>query len=121
MISDNRLQFDNKAFRKYYGDLGIKNRHSMPAYPQSNSKAKATNKTIINGLKKRLESTKGRWSEELPNVLWAYQATPRRSISKTHFSMNYGITKAVIPIKIGLLSMKTRSFSLNKNELLMAE
>ena len=93
----------------------------MPAYPQSNGQVEATNKTILNGLKKRLESTKGRWAKELPNMLWAYQTSSRRSTSKTPFSMTYGITEAVIPIEIGLPSMRTTSFYLNKNELLMAE
>ena len=36
LISDNRLQFDSKAFKKYCSDLGIKNRYLSPAYPQSN-------------------------------------------------------------------------------------
>lgn len=33
LMSDNELQFDNKAFRKYFSDLGIKNRYLNPAYP----------------------------------------------------------------------------------------
>ena len=33
LISDNGLQFDSKAFRKYCSDLGIKNRYSTLAYP----------------------------------------------------------------------------------------
>lgn len=34
-----------------------------------------TNKAIVDGLKKRLEGAKGKWVEELPNVLWAYKTT----------------------------------------------
>ena len=33
LISDNGLQFDNKAFRRYCCDLGIINRYSTLAYP----------------------------------------------------------------------------------------
>ena len=33
LISDNRLQFDSKAFRRYCCELGITNRYSTPAYP----------------------------------------------------------------------------------------
>ena len=58
LVSDNGLQFDNN-------DLDIKNRYSTPAYPQSNSQAEATNKVIVNRLKKRLEGAKGGWTEEL--------------------------------------------------------
>ena len=42
LILDNGLQFDSKAF--LCSDLGIKNRYSTPAYPQSNGQAEATNK-----------------------------------------------------------------------------
>ena len=41
LISNNGLQFDNKAFRRYCGELGIRNRYSTPAYPQGNDQAKA--------------------------------------------------------------------------------
>ena len=68
-ISDNGLQFDSKAFHEFYCDLDIKNRYSTPTYLQSNGQAEAINKTILNGLKKRLDGVKGRWVEELPNVL----------------------------------------------------
>ena len=60
LISDNGLQFDSRAFHEFCCDLGIKNRYSTLAYPQSNGQAEAINKTILNGLKKRLDGTKGR-------------------------------------------------------------
>ena len=69
LISDNGLQFDSRAFREFCSDLDIKNKYSTPAYPQSNGQAEAINKTILNGLKERLDVVKGRWAEELPNVL----------------------------------------------------
>ena len=72
LISDNGLQFDSKAFKKYCSDLGINNRYSIPAYPQGNGQAEVVNKVIVSGLKKRLDDAKGRWVEELPHVLWSY-------------------------------------------------
>ena len=67
-ISDDGLQFDSKAFRRYYYNLGITNRYSTPAYPQGNGQAKAVNKVIMSGLKKRLDNTKRKWVEELSHV-----------------------------------------------------
>ena len=90
LISDNGLQFDSKAFRKYCSDLGIKNRYSTPTYPQGNGQAEAVNKVIVNGLKKRLDDAKGRWVEKLPHMLWTYRTTPRKSTSETPFSMTHG-------------------------------
>ena len=69
LISENGLQFGSKAFRQYYSKLGIVNRYSTPSYPQSNDQAKVTNKSIINGLKKRLDDSKGQWAKELPSML----------------------------------------------------
>ena len=60
LISDNGLQFDSKAIKKYCSDLGIKNRYSTPAYPQGNEQTEAVNKVIVNGLKKWLNYAKGK-------------------------------------------------------------
>ena len=69
LISDNGLQFNSKAFRRYSCDLGIMNRYSAPAYPQENRQAEAVNKVIVNGLKKWLDDARGKWVDELPHVL----------------------------------------------------
>ena len=64
LISNNGLQFDSKAFRRYCCDLRIKNIYSTSAYPQGNGQAEAVNKVIVSGLKKRLDDAKGKWMEE---------------------------------------------------------
>ena len=88
LISDNGLQFDCKAFKRYCCNLDVTNRYSTPAYPQGNGQAEAINKVIVDGLKKRLDDAKGRWVEELPHVLWTYRTMPRRSTGETPF-FNY--------------------------------
>lgn len=85
LILNNGLQFDSKAFRRYYCELGIRNGYSTPAYPQSNGQAKAINKVIVDGLKKRLDKAKAKCADEIPYILWACCTTPRRSISETPF------------------------------------
>ncbi|XP_075642034.1 uncharacterized protein LOC142613535 [Castanea sativa] len=90
--------------------MGIRNGYSTPAYPQGNGLAKATNKVILAGLKKRLDDAKGRWVEELPHVLWAYCTTPRRSTDETPFSMTYGM-EAVIPLESGFPTLKSNQYN----------
>ena len=68
LISDNGLQFDRKAFRRYCCDLGITNKYSTSAYLKGNGQVEAVNKVIVSGLKKRLDNAKGKWVEELPHV-----------------------------------------------------
>ena len=67
--------------------MGITNRYSPPTYPQGNGQVEAVNKVIVSELKKRLDDAKRRWVKELPNVLWTYRTTPRRSTGETPFSM----------------------------------
>ena len=95
--------------------MGITNRYSTPAYPQGNGQAKAVNKVIINGLKKRLDDAKGKWVKELPHVLWMYRTMPRRSTGETPFSMTYG-AKIVIPLETGFPTSKTSSFNPRDND-----
>ena len=110
LIFNNGLQFDSRAFREFCCNLGIKNRYSTPAYPQSNGQAEATNKAIVNGLKKRLDGAKSRWAEELPNVLWAYRTTPRRFTRETSFSLTYG-AESMIPTEVNLCSARVDGFN----------
>ena len=77
-------------------------------------------KAIVNGLKKMLDSAKGKWADVLPNVLWAYQTTPRRSTGETPFSMTFG-TKVMILMEVGLLSMRTADFSPSANDAFMID
>ena len=120
LISNNGLQFDSKAFRRYCCELRITNRYSTPAYPQRNGQAEAVNKVIVNGLKKRLDDAKGRWVEELPYVLWTYQTIPRRSTGETPFAMTYG-AEAVIPLEANFLTLRTGSFTSDSNDELLGK
>ena len=115
LISDNGLQFDSQSFHEFCSNLGIRNRYSIPAYPQGNGLAEAVNKVIVNGLKRRLEGAKGNWAKELPSVLWAYRTTPQRSTGKTLFSLTYG-AEAVIPAEINLCNARVSKFDMKQNE-----
>ena len=102
-------------FRRYCDELRITNRYSTLVYPQGNGQAETVNKVIVNGLKKRLDDSKGKWVEELQHVLWTYRTTPRRSIGETPFSTTYGV-EAVIPLETGFLTLRTSSFNLRDND-----
>ena len=89
-------------------------------YPHSDGQAEMTNKTILNGLKRRLDRAKGRWAEELPKFLWAYHTTPRRSTGETPFSLMYG-AEVVIPTEVNLCSARVVGFDPVQNDGLMLE
>ncbi|RDX99391.1 hypothetical protein CR513_17568, partial [Mucuna pruriens] len=51
-------------------------------------------------MNKRLQEAKGRWVEELPQVLWLYHTTPHSTIQENSFRLTFG-TNVVIPVEIG--------------------
>ena len=72
----------------------------------------------MNGLKKRLNDTKGKWVDELPHVLWTYQTTPRRLTGETPFSMTYE-AEVVISLETGFPTLRTSLFIPNSNDNLL--
>jgi len=69
IITDNGRQFIDKELAKFYTGLGIKHITSSVEHPQTNGQAEVANKVILVELRKRLDSAKGRWPEELVEVL----------------------------------------------------
>lgn len=53
-------------------------------------------------------------------MLWAYRTMSRRSIGETPFFMTFG-TEALIPMEVGLLSMRITIFSPSANDVAMIE
>ena len=53
-----------------------------------------------------LEEVKGKWVDELPRVLRAYQITSRWPTGATPFTLAYGM-EAIIPTEIGMPTAKT--------------
>jgi len=72
IVSDNGRQFIDQGLQTFYADLDIKSITSSVEHPQTNGQAEAANKVLLNELKKRFETAKGRWTKELLEVLWAY-------------------------------------------------
>ena len=107
-------KFDSWVYREFCQELKIRNLYSTPRYPQRNGQAEASNKTLLTALKKRLDSAKGKWVEELPGVLWAYRTTARKPTGVSPFALTYGM-EAVIPTEIGLPTVRATA-SESENE-----
>ncbi|XP_058185912.1 uncharacterized protein LOC131303137 [Rhododendron vialii] len=126
IVSDNGSQFVGKELTGLCAEFGIKFFNSTSSYPQGNGQAEATNKTVCAGIKRRLDSKRGKWAEELPWVLWAYRSTPRRSTGQTPFAMAFGM-EAVIPLESRFPTLRTETFDPQTNndaiaiELILAE
>ena len=115
IISDNGTQFASNPFREWCSGLCIRQNFTSVAHPQANGQTEVTNRTIVKGIKTRLDKAKGNWAEELQSVLWAYRTTPRRATKETPYSLVYG-SEAVIPLEVCIPSHRTEHFHLECNE-----
>jgi len=115
IIIDNGRQFIDRGLQSFYDDLGIKSITASVEHPQTNGQAEATNKVILNELRKRLGKAKDRWTEELIEVLWAYRCTPQTTTQETPYSLTYG-TEAMIPVEVAEPTIRRQMFDLTLNE-----
>ncbi|KAG7585735.1 Ribonuclease H-like superfamily [Arabidopsis thaliana x Arabidopsis arenosa] len=107
IVTDNGSQFILARFEGFCEKWGIRLSKSTPRYPQGNGQAEAANKTILDGLKKRLDAKKGRWADELEGVLWSHRTTPRRATGETPFALVYG-AECVIPTEAEIPGIRRR-------------
>ncbi|XP_050222383.1 uncharacterized protein LOC126672476 [Mercurialis annua] len=115
IITENGKQSDSKNFRDFCTEKGIDLRFTKVTHPQSNVMTEVTNRTIVNGLKKRLDEAKGRWADELHSVLWSYRTMPKAGTGRTPYSLTYGC-EAMVPIEIGMPTIRVQYFKEQQNK-----
>ncbi|VFQ86173.1 unnamed protein product [Cuscuta campestris] len=115
IITDNGTQFESKPFNDFLGSWGIKHSYASVGYPQTNGQVENANRTIVDGLKQKLEACGGEWAEELPYILWTYRNTPRRATGETPFALCYGF-EARAPAEISIATHREEIFDPERNE-----
>jgi hypothetical protein len=77
-------------------------------HPQSNGAVKRANGLIFSGIKKFLfDQKKGKWSNELPKVIWSHNTTISRAKGFKPFCLLFG-TEAMTPEEIKNESMRVQ-------------
>ncbi|KAK1424744.1 hypothetical protein QVD17_20082 [Tagetes erecta] len=115
LVSDNGAQFIDCKMKEWCDSLKIKQIFTSVAHPQGNGQVERVNRSIVEGLKKRLGEAGATWIDELPNVLWAFRTMIKTSTGETPFSLTYG-SEAMIPAEIGLPSIGTQGESEDNND-----
>ncbi|KAK3004952.1 hypothetical protein RJ639_020199 [Escallonia herrerae] len=110
LITDNGKQFNNSSFRSFCEGLSIGLYFTSVAHPQSNGQTENMNHSILQGLKRKLDDSKGTWVDELPKALWAYRTTPHSVTGETPFLLCSGID-AQLPVEVGLPTIRVLQFS----------
>ncbi|XP_057803736.1 uncharacterized protein LOC131019072 [Salvia miltiorrhiza] len=65
IVSDNGTQFTGQRIADFCDRMDITQRFVSVAHPQANGQVELANRTICEGIKKRLTQSKGKWVEEL--------------------------------------------------------
>ncbi|GJT22630.1 reverse transcriptase domain-containing protein [Tanacetum coccineum] len=84
-------------------------------HPQTNSLIERANRSLGEEIKARLDERSKDWMGELSHVLWSHRIMIKSSNGETSFSLTYG-TKAVIPAKIGMPTLRTMEVDPIKND-----
>jgi hypothetical protein len=91
---------------KYCKTLGNRAKFSSVYHPQSNGAVERANRLIFSRIKKCLfDQKKGKWTDELPKVIWSYNTTISRATGFTPFRLLFG-TEAMTPEEIKNESMR---------------
>ncbi|CAN1224940.1 Transposon Tf2-9 polyprotein [Linum perenne] len=114
-VCDHGTQFDCTAFLDFCQEFKIMVRLASVAYPQANGQTEAINKLILRGLKKRVDDAKGKWVDELPNILWAHRTSYKTATDETPYTLVYG-TEAVLPVEVNLPSLRIQHFNHDHND-----
>ncbi|GKV06375.1 hypothetical protein SLEP1_g18276 [Rubroshorea leprosula] len=120
IVTDNGPQFNCTSFRDFCSSYGIKLLFTSVYHPETNGMVESVNKAILEGIKPRLDQLKAKWADELNNVLWAYRTTTRTATGETPYHLAFG-TKAVIPIELGVPSLRVSYFDSTRNDLPLRE
>ncbi|GJX58295.1 reverse transcriptase domain-containing protein [Tanacetum coccineum] len=115
IITYNGTQFVNDLFKKWAEKLKIQLITTSVYHPRGNGAVERANRSLLRGIKTRLEKGGLAWDEEVPNVLWAHRKMKKTSNGETLFSLTYG-TKAVIPVEIDMPTHRTSHVNEKTND-----
>jgi hypothetical protein len=80
-------------------------------HPQSNGVVECANGKIFSAIKKRLlDDKKGKWADQLPEVIWALNTTVCRATGFTPFLLMYGF-EAMTPQELKHGSPRTNQLA----------
>ncbi|GKA56462.1 reverse transcriptase domain-containing protein [Tanacetum coccineum] len=115
IISNNGKEFRDNPFKYWCEKLCIRQCFASVKHPQANGLVERANRSLGEGIKARLDERSKNWLEEISHVLWVHRTMNKSSHGETPFSLTYG-TEAVIPIEIGMLTLRTAEVDMIKND-----
>jgi transposase InsO family protein len=86
-------------------NLGLRQEHSSPYYPQANGEVEAVNKSLKTIIQRTINLAKSNWHLILYSTLWAYRMFVKTATNFSPFQLVYRL-EAVFPIECQIPSLK---------------
>ncbi|XP_060960880.1 uncharacterized protein LOC133031407 [Cannabis sativa] len=74
--------------------------------------------TMQDTIKKKLDAAKGKWVDELPQVLWAHRTTEKTITGHTPFSLAFG-SEEMLPVKVNISTHRREFYNQEENQELL--
>jgi hypothetical protein len=100
LTMDQGLSFMSEQSKDFAGSLKIKLLNSSPYYAQANGQAEASNKILIQLVKKKIKASPRRWHEVISEALWAHRTSIHGATKVTPFEL-VG-QEEVLPVEVNL-------------------
>ena len=104
-MTDHGSHFQNTMMTELSINLGFKQEHSLPYYPQENEQVEVVNKSLKVMLQWMINKNRSNWHIMIYLKLWAYRTLVKDVTSFAPFQLVYGIV-AILPIECEIPSMK---------------
>jgi hypothetical protein len=96
ITTDQGMMFTSDEFKDFPAGLGIKLLNSSPYYAQANEQAKASNKSLIKLIKRKVDEYLRKWHDFLSEALWAYRMACHGATKISPYQLVYG-HEAILP------------------------
>jgi transposase InsO family protein len=104
---DNGTQFDAEAFKEFCDQIGTKIHFASVRHLESNGLVERANGIIMTGIMKLIfNQPRGKWPEELIEVVWSHNTTVSKSTGFTPFKLLFG-DEAITPEEAKTRSTRT--------------
>ncbi|WVZ58281.1 hypothetical protein U9M48_008564 [Paspalum notatum var. saurae] len=107
ITTDQGAVFLAEEFKNFAKEMGITLLQSSPYYAHANGQAKASNKSLIKLIKRKIDEYPKQWHDRLAEALWAYRMSCHGAAKCTPYQLVYG-QEAVMPWVVNIGSRRVQ-------------